>query len=84
MMAKHEFSGPIAIDFAPVGSACEWCGKPAEYELTAIGGARHNMSGLFCRSCGNEFIKSVTGDYDLDMLRRELLRSLEEPGSHHP
>lgn len=63
-MTKNEFSNPVAVDFAPVGSSCHWCGKPAEYELTAIGGAFHNMSALFCRSCGREFIKAITGSYD--------------------
>lgn len=67
-MATNEFSSPVAIDFAPTGSRCHWCGEVAEYELTAIGGAFHNMSALFCRSCGNEFIKTITGSYDVDIL----------------
>ena len=67
-MAKNEFTSPIAVDFAPAGSRCQWCGAAADYELTAIGGAFHNMSALFCRSCGNEFIKAVTGSYDPDTL----------------
>ncbi len=66
-MAKNEFSSPVAIDFAPSGSSCQWCGQAAEYELTAIGGAFHNMSALFCRSCGNEFVNFVTSSYDLDI-----------------
>jgi len=66
-MATNEFSSPAAIDFAPAGSRCYWCGEAAEYELTAIGGAFHNMSALFCRSCGNKFIKAITGSYDQDI-----------------
>lgn len=67
-MATNECTSPIAIDFAPSGSSCEWCGQMAEYELTAIGGAYHNMSALFCRSCGTVFISSVTSAHDLDAL----------------
>lgn len=67
-MAKNEFTSPIAVDFAPSGSKCAWCGETAEHELTAIGGAFHNMSALFCRSCGNEFIKTIIGSYDQGIL----------------
>ena len=58
-MQKNEFCRPISVDFAPRGSRCEWCGKPAERQLTAIGGAYHNESGLFCRSCGEQFSQAV-------------------------
>jgi len=51
----NEFRRPFSIDFAPRGSLCEWCGKPAEQQLTAIGGIFHNESGLFCRPCGEQF-----------------------------
>lgn len=54
-MANNEFHRPISVDFAPHGSLCEWCRKPAERQLTAIGGRLHNESGLFCRPCGEEF-----------------------------
>lgn len=67
-MATNEFSSPVAVDFAPTGSRCHWCGEMAEYELTAIGGAFHNMSALFCRPCGNAFIKTITGSYDQGIL----------------
>lgn len=58
-MQKNEFRRPISVDFAPRGSRCAWCGKPAERQLTAIGGAYHNESGLFCRSCGEQFSQAV-------------------------
>lgn len=58
-MPENEFRRPIAVDFAPRGSLCEWCGKPAEKQLTAIGGSYHNESGLFCRSCGEQFSQTV-------------------------
>lgn len=67
-MAANEFSSPVAIDFAPACSRCHRCGEAAEYELIAIGGSFHNMSALFCRSCGNEFIKAITGSYEQDVL----------------
>lgn len=58
-MSKNEFRQPVAVDTAPRGSQCEWCGKPAEVQLTAIGGTAHNDSGLFCRSCGEDFKRAV-------------------------
>jgi len=58
-MQSNEFRRPVSVDFAPQGSLCEWCGKPAVRQLTAIGGAFHNKSGVFCRSCGEEFERGV-------------------------
>jgi len=58
-MSNNEFRRPISVDFAPRGSSCEWCGKPAEQQLTAIGGNYHNESGLFCMPCGEKFSLAV-------------------------
>lgn len=58
-MFDNEFRRPVSVDAAPRGSLCEWCGKPAELQLTAIGGTAHNEGGLFCRSCGEEFTRAV-------------------------
>jgi len=58
-MSQNEFMQPVSVDGVPRGSRCEWCGKPAEVQLTAIGGLSHNESGLFCRSCGEEFKRAV-------------------------
>ena len=58
-MSQNEFMQPVSVDGVPHGSRCEWCGKPAEVQLTAIGGLSHNESGLFCRSCGEEFKRAV-------------------------
>ncbi len=58
-MSKNEFRQPVAVDTAPRGSKCEWCGKPAEVQLTAIGGHAHNESGIFCRACGEDFKRAV-------------------------
>ncbi len=59
-MIENEFRRPVSVDTAPRGSLCEWCGKPAEVQLTAIGGIAHNESGLFCNSCGQEFTRAIT------------------------
>jgi hypothetical protein len=56
----NEFRRPVSVDFAPRGSLCEWCGKPAEQKLTAIGGRFHNDGGTFCRACGEKFTQVVT------------------------
>jgi transposase-like protein len=58
-MAKNEFSQSISIDAAPHSSTCEWCGKPAEEQLTAIGGIYHNKGGFFCHACGEEFARLI-------------------------
>ncbi len=58
-MSQNEFMQPVSVDGVPSGSRCEWCGKPAVVQLTAIGGLSHNDSGLFCRSCGEEFKRAV-------------------------
>jgi transposase-like protein len=64
---ENEFRQPVSIDFAPAGSVCEWCGKPAMQEVTVLGGRGHNDSGYFCSACGKEFIRLVASD-----LRREM------------
>ena len=58
-MAEHEFRRSVSTDSAPRGSSCEWCGKAAISQLTAIGGSSHNDSGLFCRECGEKFAQTV-------------------------
>ena len=64
---QNEFRQPVSIDFAPAGSVCKWCRKPASQTLTVIGGIGHNESGYFCSECGREFIRVVASD-----LRREI------------
>ena len=58
-MSNNEFRRPVSVDSAPRGSRCEWCGNPAEKQLTAIGGSFHNESGLFCLDCGEKFELAV-------------------------
>ena len=58
-MSLNEFRRPISVDSAPRDSRCEWCGQPAEQQLTAIGGIYHNEGGLFCRPCGEQFSLAV-------------------------
>jgi hypothetical protein len=64
-MQFNEFRRPVSVDFAPQGSVCEWCGKPAERQLTAIGGAFHNEGGMFCRTCGEEFMQGVIASLNM-------------------
>ena len=58
-MLHTNFDSSIVTDFAPHGSLCEWCGKPAVQQLTALGGPNHNEGGFFCSSCGEEFALAV-------------------------
>jgi hypothetical protein len=58
-MQYNEFRRPVSVDYAPKGSVCEWCGKPAEKQLTAIGGRYHNEGGMFCKECGEQFAQAV-------------------------
>ncbi len=74
-MTQNEFHRPISVDFAPRGSLCEWCGKPAEQQLTAIGGHYHNESGLFCQSCGEEFTRAVLASLSSDKTAKAQARS---------
>lgn len=58
-MSDHEFQRPFAVDLAPRGRKCEWCGKPAEQHVTAIGGICHNSNGFFCRGCSEQYMQAV-------------------------
>ena len=58
-MLKNEFNRAVAKDSVTPGTMCEWCEKPAEQQLTVIGGARHDTEGVFCRSCGEQFLQAV-------------------------
>jgi hypothetical protein len=62
LTVENEFRQPVSIDFAPAGSVCEWCGKPAMHALTVVGGIDQNDSGYFCGSCSKEFIRAVASD----------------------
>jgi hypothetical protein len=64
-MQLNEFRRPVSVDFVPRGSLCEWCGKPAERQLTAIGGTFHNEGGMFCRPCGERFAQTVMNSLSL-------------------
>lgn len=59
-MQQNSFSQPVSHDFVPRGSRCEWCGKEAVEQLTAIGGRHHNQGGRFCSSCASAFIQQVS------------------------
>ena len=56
---ENGFRQPISIDLAPAERVCEWCGKPAVYQLTALGGMDHNESGFFCGPCSEAFVRAV-------------------------
>lgn len=58
-MFSSDFRQPVMIDEAPTGHGCEWCGKPARYQLTALGGMHHNEEGMFCQACAQEFARAV-------------------------
>ena len=58
-MLDNEFRRPVCIDDAPQGKACEWCGKPAVYQLTAIGGRAHNDEGYYCSECAMHYASAL-------------------------
>jgi len=74
-MSNDEFRRPVSVDTAPRGSSCEWCGKPAEVQLTAIGGNSHNEGGLFCRSCGEDFSRVVANSAAVAATKEASLQS---------
>ncbi len=57
--SENTLRQPICLDIAPQGSVCEWCGKPAEHQLTAPGGLDHQEYIFLCRHCGQEFVRTV-------------------------
>lgn len=63
-MFDGAFRQPVSIDRAPQGRMCEWCGKPAVNQLTALGGTRHNAGGYFCQACGEKFTRIVADTLD--------------------
>ena len=72
-MSENEFRQPVSIDFAPRGSVCEWCSKPATQQLTAIGGKSHNEGGYFCSACAVEFVRTVAeSTYRVPTLEEEI------------
>jgi hypothetical protein len=72
-MFENEFRRPVSIDFAPEGSVCEWCGKPAVYQITAIGGIHHNEQGLFCSKCGVQYICAIADFLDRVVMEESLV-----------
>lgn len=58
-MFAYDFRQPVSLDDVPPGRSCEWCGKPAIYQLTVLGGIHHNEEGFFCQACGEEFARTV-------------------------
>jgi hypothetical protein len=65
-MTEHEFRRAVSTDRAPQGGRCEWCGKPAAVQLTAIGGPAHNGRGLFCRACGDTFEQIIVQGFPVE------------------
>jgi hypothetical protein len=55
----NELRQPLSILEAPEGSICQWCGKPAEHQFIVLGGKCQKESGLFCRTCSDEFVRAV-------------------------
>lgn len=78
-MLDLDFRQPVSIDDAPRARQCEWCGKPAAYQLTAQGGLHHNESGCFCQKCSEEFIHTIA-----DTLDRVLTTEVAYTSSVHP
>lgn len=63
-MFDHDFRQLVSIDSAPPTQCCEWCGKPAVYHFTTLGGEPHNEASFFCQVCGDEFIRTVADTLD--------------------
>ncbi len=58
-MLDYDFRQPVFIDDAPQARFCEWCGKPAVYQLTALGSTHPDKERFFCQVCGEEFTRTV-------------------------
>lgn len=58
-MSNNESMQAVSFDLAPYGSSCEWCGQPAEHELTVPYGSFYSESCCFCRLCGEACASAV-------------------------
>jgi hypothetical protein len=67
MCSDYDFRQPLSIDHAHSTRHCEWCGKPAVYQLTAMGGVHHNEEGFFCQACSEEFVRVVADSLDREI-----------------
>ena len=76
-MFTDDFRHPVSLEDAPPGHVCEWCGKPAIYQLTSLGGIHHNEEGLFCQECGEQFARTMA-----DSLNRVM--TVETPPASMP
>jgi hypothetical protein len=65
LMLDNEFRRPVCIDDAPKSKVCEWCGRPAIYQLTTIGGRAHNDEGFYCSECAMHYTSAMA-----DLLNR--------------
>jgi hypothetical protein len=72
-MLNNEFMQVVSFDLALFGSICEWCGQPAEQELTVPDGNFYNESGCFCRLCREECASAVALTL-LKLKKRRVLR----------
>lgn len=63
-MLDLDFRQTVSIDPSPKSRRCEWCGEPAVYQLTALGGLHHNQGGYFCQTCGEEFVRTTADTLD--------------------
>lgn len=75
-MFNNDFRSPVCIDDAPGDSLCEWCGKPAVYQLVVSGGNHHNKGGRFCATCGREFVRTVADSLDRVVTAETVLKRL--------
>ncbi len=69
---ENEFRQPLSIDEAPEGSICKWCGKPAKHRITQLDGT-NNESGLFCRTCGDAFVRAVASSLSREITPEEAI-----------
>ncbi len=58
-MSNNELMQAVSFDLAPYGSVCDWCGQPAEHQLTVLDGSFYNDSSCFCRLCGEELARAL-------------------------
>ena len=72
-MLNTNFDSSIVTDFAPQGSVCEWCGKPAEHQFIVLGEKSQHESVLFCRTCGEAFVCAVASSLSREVTPEEVI-----------
>ncbi len=70
---ENELRHPLAMDKAPEGSICEWCGKPAGHLFIVLGEKCQDERVLLCRSCAEAFVCTIASSLSREITPEEAI-----------